>query len=77
MLSLLAKIEKRLEVRSYVEVERVWPRLPREEIARQAHRKGIEECADTHRLRASITDPGIGVTFRKLTNPTPEDISRT
>ena len=69
--SLFQRITERLGTHKYCivyenELERVWPALREEAIRRSA---AIQKFAKAHGFCATIHDPGLRVTFRKL-NPT-------
>ena len=69
--TLFQRITERLETHKYCivyenELERVWPALREEAIRRSA---AIQKFAKAHGFSATIHDPGLRVTFRKLDPP--------
>jgi hypothetical protein len=66
--ALYRHIDERLRARNYCvvfenELQRVWPTEKRERAKRAA---AIEAFARSHGLSATIHDPGIRVTFRRI-----------
>jgi hypothetical protein len=71
--SLYRHIDQRLRTRKFCvifenELDRVWPADKKQQMKRIA---AIQEFAHAHGLSATIHDPGMRVTFRRLRGPQP------